>query len=530
MQSVTATVAIAAGLPVALAAAPFKPTDTPNMNGLARLGRLRLRRAAERRATAATAVYPLTATPGQDTSLFPKQYRDYKGGVESFDVYSGNITRSAMVAAPVPGSQTRQLGLALPAGTPVLRGAPVMFEHLAADPYPAAHGTCPSAARSLYSQVWWKPLPPVALPADIVQRYAGQGMAIVGFEADQVMQTPDGEVSVPISCSYNHHYVTIMSGAKTRFVETQFDGPEDPRIANMHGPGQPSPAHGVNWREPNWVLESVDGKDAAPGDLPTSQLFDGANGGEYRMSFHGVSPQHAIVVDSPTQLQVTPMQIDTWNRDKMAMPTVQSPLPPKFVPGPLPRASLAPEDADYSGLLEVACWPGLAAPDLTPGPDLIPRACPPQCPITTRITKQVDGGYLTQGSGTCSTPVMTPAECYHAAATTVAGGCTFTNSSGSDSTRPTGCSITSDPGPGRHPVQLPPHPPADPSHHLVYFNSANSSVACAAGAVTVSGSTQSLVKISLSLDKSAVRFCCRPCHVLPLLLSTQAALPGNRHH
>ena len=48
----------------------------------------------------------------------------------------------------------------------------------------------------------------------------------------------------------------------------------------------------------------------------------------------------------------------------------------KFVAGPEPRNSLAPEGAEYSGLLE--------------------------CPLTTRITKDIDSNYITMQSGsTC---------------------------------------------------------------------------------------------------------------------------------
>ena len=111
-----------------------------------------------------------------------------------------------------------------------------------------------------------------------------------------------------------------------------------------------------------------------------STFMASANGGEYRKSYHGFAPGHAVVVDSPTELQatdrtksngattshrrtrtcsqVTPMQIDTWNRDKM---DIDGPLPPRFVPGPLPRASEAPVNPAYSGLLE--------------------------CPMTTRLSK-----------------------------------------------------------------------------------------------------------------------------------------------
>ena len=60
------------------------------------------------------------------------------------------------------------------------------------------------------------------------------------------------------------------------------------------------------------------------------------------------------------------MQIDTFNREKMAVDS------PAFVAGPLPRNSLSPPNARYSGLLE--------------------------CPLTTRITKDVEKNFLIVGS------------------------------------------------------------------------------------------------------------------------------------
>ena len=81
--------------------------------------------------------YPSSATPGGTPGLLPKQYKDYPGGVAHFDVYSPPIT-------------------------------------------------------TLYSQVWWAPLEPVDLPADVVRRYNNSEMAIVGWEIDQVRRTPDG--------------------------------------------------------------------------------------------------------------------------------------------------------------------------------------------------------------------------------------------------------------------------------------------------------------------------------------------------
>ena len=61
---------------------------------------------------------------------------------------------------------------------------------------------------STYGEVFWTSLPTVELPDDIVKRFKGKGMAVVGFEVDQVRQGagPNGEdVSVPINCAYNHH-------------------------------------------------------------------------------------------------------------------------------------------------------------------------------------------------------------------------------------------------------------------------------------------------------------------------------------
>ena len=55
----------------------------------------------------------------------------------------------------------------------------------------------------LYSQVFWKGLPPVDLPAHVVDRFKGKGMAVVGFEMDQVRTVAGKDVSVPINAVYN---------------------------------------------------------------------------------------------------------------------------------------------------------------------------------------------------------------------------------------------------------------------------------------------------------------------------------------
>ena len=76
------------------------------------------------------AYLPLQNTPGHDASNWSRTFKDYPGGVEYFEVYSDTIS-------------------------------------------------------STYGEVFWKPLPNMPLPEALVRRFAGKGMAIVGFEADQ---------------------------------------------------------------------------------------------------------------------------------------------------------------------------------------------------------------------------------------------------------------------------------------------------------------------------------------------------------
>lgn len=183
----------------------------------------------------------LSATPGSDMSLFPKSYSEYPGGAESFEVYSPPIT-------------TR------------------------------------------YSQVWWAPLAPAPFPDHIVKQYAGKGMAIVGWEIDQVRKgagSKGEDVSVPISASYNHHYGVTMIGASARFRKIQLEGPDDPRAKEFSEGGHGGP---LPWEQPHYSVEQV--APSASGH-PVKVAATSANGGEYRKTMHGFPPGYALVVDSP---------------------------------------------------------------------------------------------------------------------------------------------------------------------------------------------------------------------------------------
>lgn len=345
--------------------------------------------------------YILSQTPKakHTQDLFPAQYRDYPRGVEYFDLYSPPI-------------------------------------------------------KSLYSQVFWKGLKPVPLPTDIVKRYAGRGMAVVGFEMDQVRRTPSGDISVPINVAYNHHFESGMTGAKSRFEKIIFDGPDDPRRTSLLEKG-----HGVPHDE-TWIIQDL----APENGIPTHQSFGGANGGEYRLSYHGYAPGYAQIIESPQSFQITPMQIDTFNRDKMNLTG-----PTDFFSGPVPRTALAPvtgPDALYSALLE--------------------------CPLTTRVLKVVEGDYLVRDSETCTLPISTAGECWEAAIRTLSSGAivknTFINKEISDVTKPFSCSVTTD--------------AVNASIIHVYFNNATvkNLPKCGGNITQMSGMTSALVKTQVQLD------------------------------
>merc|ERR1719322_744624 len=137
----------------------------------------------------------------------------------------------------------------------------------------------------------------------------------------------------------------------------------------------------------------------------------------------------------------------------------------KFVAGPEPRNSLAPEGAEYSGLLE--------------------------CPLTTRITKDIDSNYITMQSGsTCPKAIRTAEECFEAVSKTFKT-TRAKNSTISDSKRPGGCSAVSS---------------SDGSGIKALFNNAQSAVECGSGANIFTGmANDTTVGVSLSLELDVAR-------------------------
>jgi hypothetical protein len=312
--------------------------------------------------------YHLSSTPNATNTqwLFPRYYREYPDlPTESFDVYSPLISH-------------------------------------------------------LYSQVFYKGLPPVKLPDDIVSKYDTKVMAVVGFELDQVRVDSHGnERSVPMNAVYNHHFEATMLGGGNNAAAAHFElvNPNDERLAQqrMHM------GHGIPPNQPYWLVVDNNNNNELQADattvIPTRQDFGGANGGEVRQSFHGYAPGFAQLLQSPKEIQITPMQIDTWHRDEMDLDLDST----RFVAGPLPRSSLAPKiNATYSGLLE--------------------------CPVSTRIHKHLPPqGFFPLAQGTCSKDgsITTSDDCLKAVTELVRETDSKTRiqqSEGNDPNRPKGCS------------------------------------------------------------------------------------------
>merc|ERR1719392_176529 len=204
---------------------------------------------------------------------------------------------------------------------------------------------------------------PVHLDKQLVERFNGKVMAVVGYEVDQVVVVEgQPDKSVPITHAYNHHYIGYLSTSSSELVRTSIEEgtPSKGTMGTNHG-------HHAFYHP----VMREDFDDPTPdSEVPTSQFISEGNGGEFRKSYHGYPKGFAQLVESPTTFHIQPMQIDTKNRHYNGT---------DFKPDLMPKASLAPPDAAYSGLLE--------------------------CPCTDRIVKKIEHSFTTQVTGECGTPI-----------------------------------------------------------------------------------------------------------------------------
>lgn len=241
-----------------------------------------------------------------------------------------------------------------------------------------------------YSQVYWQTMKPVALPADIVKRYANSTIAITGFEVNVLRRNAKTgeEESVPAYQSYNHHYSpNIVSSA----VALRLDANGVPMGTSM--------GHSTRL---DYVLR--DDVAAPPADAILNQAFVHGNGQEHRQIFHGAPRGFVQTIWSPGSFVFSPMQISTNDGTGR-----------KGAGGMLPRVSqgYAPPDAPYSPLLE--------------------------CPCTTRITKQL-GRVTSEVQGKCSKDMLHD-DCFASAANILGASNIRSNSTVSSTTLPAGCVV-----------------------------------------------------------------------------------------
>lgn len=232
---------------------------------------------------------------------------------------------------------------------------------------------------------------PITLPDEIVDRFRGKVMAVVGYEVDQVK--PDGS-SVFITHAYNHHYVSWLLNSNKATLVKEDAGKVLDIVSLNHGGDE------------HWIPHVLDGVDKSSMQFPAVQFFSEGNGGEFRMSYHGYPRGYAQLIESPDVFKISPMQIDTWNRETMT--------DARFSPGPLPKSSQTPDDAGYSGLLE--------------------------CPCSDRLEKKWAMTYALNSSDACTGAVQNASECFFAA-TAVNQSEKFSNHAITDPSKPTGCSI-----------------------------------------------------------------------------------------
>mmetsp|Transcript_36428 Transcript_36428/g.67040 ORF Transcript_36428/g.67040 Transcript_36428/m.67040 type:complete len:907 (-) Transcript_36428:128-2848(-) len=321
-----------------------------------------------------------------------------------------------------------------------------------------------------YGEVFWTDQGNQPLPPQIVKRFAGKVIALTGYEQDQVMVTPTGQpgvnpdkdVSVPINWAYNHHYMAWMTGAHSELK----------RVPAAEGDPM---AHGAATKN---VI--VDKPSAAPRkfkDVPTGQMFSEGNGGESRKSFHGYPNGFAQLVESPETWHITPMQIDTRNRDCGATPADIDKCR-KFTPGPEPRQARhgrgTPKETNYSGILECPCNSRYGG-----DPMFYPDS----------KTKIVEHTYTTLVSGTCANGqgVADAATCFAVAPTLGISAKEFINKTVSDPKLPPGCSVSTETN----------------GSAIAYFNSMEEAHGTCTGGDKTTGETKSDVNVTLHLALDA---------------------------
>mmetsp|Transcript_6279 Transcript_6279/g.17704 ORF Transcript_6279/g.17704 Transcript_6279/m.17704 type:complete len:1276 (+) Transcript_6279:1-3828(+) len=248
---------------------------------------------------------------------------------------------------------------------------------------------------TLYSEVHWRMHSDIPLPENIVERFSDKGsvMAILGYEVDQIEEGTGKQV--PITWAYNHHYQCWLLNSKTTGLVKELIPPDLKKRGIGH-------SHDYFYAAER---KQGGGEEDADVEYPQVHIFSEGNGGEMRLSYHGYPRGYAQLIESPDTFHVTPMQVDTWNREMKDARYVAG--------GPLPQSSRLPRSAGYSGLLE--------------------------CPCSDRWEKTWSMTYALAESE-CTGTIQNSTQCF-AAARTVLAASRYMDTAISDDKHPRGCSL-----------------------------------------------------------------------------------------
>jgi hypothetical protein len=289
---------------------------------------------------------------------------------------------------------------------------------------------------------------------------------------------PEKDVSVPINWAYNHHYMTWMTGKHSALKKVRVS-PEE------------KAAHASEFK---WIdVDTVDRQTETPHPtIPTSHFFSEGNGGESRKSFHGYPSGYAQLLQSPQTWHITPMQIDTRNRDCGVTPadihncTHGKDGYPAFTPGPEPLQAryglgIPAKGTNYSGVLECPCNSRYGGSSL-----IYPT-------VNSSKTKEKIPSFQTQMTNCNKNTIFTSAKYCFEAVSKIHVHNVVANTTVSNNKHPLGCSVLYD---------------SKNSAATVYFNSGptNSVLAVAAppscpnNGTLYTGETKSLIGVEVRVD------------------------------
>ena len=231
---------------------------------------------------------------------------------------------------------------------------------------------------------------------------------------------PDKDVSVPINWAYNHHYMLWMTGNYSQMVQVPISSLDQDKIWYNHG------------LSTEWIavdLPSTKLRDDP--SIPTSQLFSEGNGGESRKSYHGYPDGYAQLIESPQSYHLTPMQIDTRNRECGATINDINNCT-QFIAGIEPKQARygrgTPKNTNYSGLLECPCNGKFGGDPIFYG--------------NTTKTKIVIHNFVTLQTPQCQSgeQIISSTQCFDAVSSIISNK-TIKTQQTTNASIPTGCSI-----------------------------------------------------------------------------------------